>query len=175
MLLRAMPLVLRHFPDATIRVAGGDIARTKGGKELLKLSDYGLIIRKLIKNNHLKDHVIFTGSLDSDGMRKEYLLSNVFVCPSSIENSSNSLGEAQLLGVPVIASYVGGIPDMMQGDEAHLYRFEEIEMLAYKICEIFAKGDNVNTELMRKKALTRHDPNINANELLEIYKKIKKG
>ena len=48
-------------------------------------------------------------------------------------------------------------------------------MLAYKICEIFAKGDNVNTELMRKKALTRHDPNINANELLEIYKKIKKG
>lgn len=169
MVLRAMPLILRHFPDASLRIAGGDIARTKGGKELLKLSNYGLIIRKLLLKYSLNDCVTFTGSLDGEGMRKEYLRSNVFVCPSSIENSPNSLGEAQLLGVPVVASYVGGIPDMMKGDEEHMYRFEEVEMLAYKICEIFDRKGNIDTESMRHKALQRHNPETNIKDLLAVY------
>lgn len=170
MVLKAMPLVLRHYPDAKIRVAGIDIARTKGGKELLKLSNYGLIIRKLIKKYHLEKCISFTGALDSEGMRREYLQSNVFVSPSTIENSPNSLGEAQILGVPVIASYVGGVMDMMKGDEEHLYRFEEVEMLAYKLCELFKMKDTVNTESMRQEALRRHDPIMNAITLMETYK-----
>ena len=172
MLLRAMPLVLRHFPDATVRIAGTDIARSKGGKELIKLSNYGLIIRKQIKKYHLEKCVTFTGALDGNGMRKEYLRSNVFVCPSSIENSPNSLGEAQLLGVPVVASYTGGIPDMMKGDEKNLYRFEEIEMLACKIVDIFMKAGGVKTDYMRKEALIRHDPIKNTESLINIYKMI---
>jgi glycosyltransferase involved in cell wall biosynthesis len=175
MVLRAMPLVLQHYPDAKLRVAGPDISRSHGWKELIKLSDYGMIIRKMIKKNHLEDCISFTGALDGEGMRKEYLKSNVFVCPSSIENSPNSLGEAQLLGVPVIASYVGGIPDMMKGDEDHMYRFEEIEMLAFKICELFTKAGDINTKLMREEALRRHNPYTNANDLVEIYKKVING
>lgn len=175
MVLKAMPLVLRQYPDATVRVAGGNIARTKGGKELLKLSNYGMIIRKLIKKYNLQDCVTFTGALDGDGMRKEYLQSNVFVCPSSIENSPNSIGEAQLLGVPVIASYVGGVMDMMKGDEEHLYRFEEVEMLAYKICELFGKEGAIDTEPMRQAALRRHNPETNVKELIYIYQEIIKN
>lgn len=174
MVLRAMPFVLRHFPDTKIRIAGADIARTKGGKELLKLSNYGMIIRKMIKKYHLEECITFTGALDGDGMREEYMRSNVFVCPSSIENSPNSLGEAQLLGVPVIASYVGGIPDMMKGDEEHLYRFEEVEMLAYKLCKLFEKQGELNTEPMRQAALFRHDPDKNVRDLINTYNQIVK-
>ncbi len=172
MLLRAMPLVLRHFPDAKIRIAGNDITCSKGGKSLLRLTDYGQIVRKLIKRLELKDCVTFTGSLDAVEMRQEYLKSNVFVCASSIENSPNSLGEAQILGVPVIASYVGGIPDMMEGDERHLYRFEEIEMLAYKLCQLFAEESRIDTSHMRQLALLRHNPERNARELMTVYKTI---
>lgn len=172
MVLRAMPLVLLHYPDAKLRVAGPDISRSSGWKEIIKLSDYGMIIRKIIKKYKLRDCISFTGALDGDGMRREYLQSNVFVCPSSIENSPNSLGEAQILGVPVIASYVGGIPDMMKGDENHLYRFEEVEMLAYKICELFGLKGGVDTETMRRTALQRHDPQRNASELVKIYKSV---
>ena len=170
MVLRAMPLVLRHYPDATIRIAGFDICRSKGGKEILKISDYGLIVRRMIKKYGLKEKVSFTGLLDGEGIRDEYLKSNVFICPSSIENSPNSLGEAQILGVPVIASYVGGIPDMMKGDEGHIYRFEEVEMLAYKIVELFSLGDKINTEPMRQVALKRHNPQKNISDLMQIYK-----
>lgn len=172
MVLKAMPLVLRHYPDAILRIAGFDICRSKGGKELLKISDYGLIIRRMINKMHLNDKVSFTGLLDAEEMRDEYLSSNVFVCPSSIENSPNSLGEAQILGVPVIASYVGGTSDMMKGNEDNLYRFEEIEMLAYKIMRIFDKRSNIDTECMRQIALQRHDPQKNVSELLDIYNNI---
>lgn len=171
--LRAMPLVMRHYPDTTIRIAGADITRRSDGwKELLKLSDYGNIIRKMIKRYKLQKSVTFTGSLNAAEMKQEYLRSNVFICPSSIENSPNSIAEAQILGVPVLASYVGGIPDMMQGDEKHLYRFEEIEMLAQKIVELFGQADNINTEPMRQVALQRHNPEKIVEELLETYKAI---
>lgn len=174
MVLKAMPLVLRHYPNTKIRVAGPDIARTKGGLELLKLSNYGMIIRRMIKKYELEDVISFTGALDGEGMKREYLNCNVFVCPSSIENSPNSLGEAQILGVPVVASYVGGVMDMMKGDEEHLYRFEEIEMLAYKICDIFKHGAKIDTVSMRQVALQRHDPEKNVKELIDTYRLVSK-
>lgn len=172
MLLKAMPLVLKHYPDAKIRVAGNDVACLDGGKGLIKLTNYGQIIRRIIKRLDLKDIITFTGSLDAEEMRNEYLKSNVFVCSSSIENSPNSLGEAQILGVPVIASYVGGIPDMMEGDEEHLYRFEEIEMLAYKICQLFKKEGSIDTSCMRQAALLRHNPDTNTRDIMTVYKTI---
>ena len=172
MVLRAMPLVLRFFPDATVRVAGPDVRRSNKWKDLLKISNYGNLIRKMINKYHLNHCITFVGNLDGVGMRKEYLMSNVFVCPSAIENSPNSLGEAQLLGVPAIASYVGGIPNMMRGDEDHMYRFEEVEMLANKLVNLFNQGSSINTEPMRKEALKRHDPERNAKELLAIYEEL---
>lgn len=172
MVLRAMPLVLRSYPDATIRVAGANIIRSSSFIERLRLGNYGNLIRKMIKKDHLENCVSFLGPLGEREMREEYLSCNLFICPSSIENSPNSLGEAQLLGVPVLASFVGGVPDMMCGDEQHLYRYEDVEVLANKICEIFEMKEMVSTSDMQLNALKRHDPVSNANGLVEIYKKI---
>lgn len=172
MVLRAMPLVLRHYPDTTIRIAGDDITCGNSFVNRLKMSDYGNVIRKLINKYNLADKITFIGALDGNGMCEEYLKSNVFVCPSTIENSPNSLGEAQILGVPVIASYVGGIPDMMKGDEDHLYRFEEVEMLANKIVVLFNSKEHVSTSKMRDVAILRHDPSVNASNLINIYRSI---
>lgn len=171
MVLKAMPLVLRQYPDAQIRVAGMDVTRRKEGiNGWLKLSGYGKIIKSLIKKFQLDDKICFLGNLDAEEMIKEYLRTNVFICPSSIENSPNSLGEAQILGTPVIASYVGGIPDMMVGDERHLYRFEEFEMLASIVCDVFSKEDaQIN---MKEVAKRRHDRYKNLDSTMSIYKSI---
>lgn len=173
MILKALPLVLRHYPDTILRVAGVDITKCSSIKSLIHFTDYGKIIRRMIKKYCLNDVVSFIGPLDAESMKSEYLRANIFVCPSSIENSPNSLGEAQLLGVPVISSYVGGIMDMMRGDESHIYRFEEIEMLAVKICDIFAAGDHQpHLPKMREIALQRHDPENNNVDLLNVYKQV---
>lgn len=171
--LRAMPMVLRHYPDTQIRVAGSDITQSKGIRGLLHFTGYGNIIKSLIKKYHLEDYITFTGSLNAEEMKQEYLNCNVFICPSTIENSPNSLGEAQILGTPILASYVGGIPDMMKGDEEHLYRFEEVNMLAEKICRLF--DDKDNQEDMIEVAKLRHNQDINARKLVEIYNEIIKA
>ncbi len=170
--LKAMPLVLKSYPDARLVVAGQDIT---GGKSLLsrlKRTGYGSYISRLIRRYGLEEKVTFTGFLDERQICEQYLKANIFVCPSSIENSPNSLGEAQLLGVPCLASYVGGVPDMMRGDESHMYRFEEVEMLARKICELFESHDDELLAKMRERALQRHDKMTNAVRLAEIYRKI---
>ena len=168
--LRTLPTILRHYPDTVVRIAGNDITRPNKKMGIPMLSGYGKIISKMIHKLGLQDKVTFTGNLNAEEIKREYLKCNVFVCSSAIENSPNSLGEAQILGVPCIASYVGGVPDMMRGDEEHLYRFEETAMLAEKVCRIFA--ENTNCKNMRNKALYRHDPKKNALKIVKIYKSI---
>lgn len=166
-LLKAMPIVLRHYSDAKLYVAGGDITRSKW----YRLTGYGSYIRKLIRKYHLEEVIVFVGILQEEEMCHMYLRTNVFVCPSSVENSPNSLGEAQLLGVPCVASYVGGIPDMMEGNEGNIYRFEEVEMLAQKICEVFSsKGREQN--LKKEEAKKRHSLKKNMQMVLDIYQSI---
>lgn len=107
-------------------------------------------------------------------MIQRFLSSNVFVSPASIENSPNSLCEAQLLGVPAVASMVGGVEDLTNnGTTTFCYRFEEYEMLAYYICRIFA-GDYECEQIQQaiEDAEKRHDPRNNVLELLNIYNKI---
>ena len=168
--LKAMPTILKQYPNTKIRVAGYDITRNSNIYEFLRYSGYGRYIKGMIRKLGLQNKVVFTGNLNGEQMKREYLNANLFVCPSSIENSPNSLGEAQLLGTPCVASYVGGIPDMMKGNEENIYRFEEVDMLAEKICNIFASEDEQVD--MRKIAAERHNADTNAKNLIKIYNKI---
>jgi len=170
-LLRALPFVIKEFPDVRVRVAGG-VRVCNTFKQKMMISGYSHFIMQLIDKLHLESHICFLGTLNEIEMKQEYLSANLFVCPSSIENSPNSLCEAQILGVPVLAAFVGGIPDLMQGDEEHLYRFEEVEMLAMMICNAFRSSDSFVGDAERERALIRHDKTINVEQLFSIYKTV---
>lgn len=173
--LEAMPLILKRFPKVKLYIAGHDITKADTLKQKVKLSSYGQYIRQLIKEHKLEANVFFTGVLDERQMCQRYLKSHVFVCPSSIENSPNSLGEAMILGVPSIASYVGGIPDMLKDkDEGFLYQHDAPYMLAYYICEIFENKDLALkfSKNARERALKTHDRNENTRRLIEIYEEV---
>lgn len=167
--LKAMPLILSHYPNTTIRIAGNDITRSNGLWGLLHFTGYGKIIRRLIKKYNLENKVTFLGSLNAEQMKEEYLRCNIFVCPSSIENSPNSLGEAQILGVPCVASYAGGIPDFMQGNECCMYRFEEIDLLSTIICRLFESFSLFDVFNANKIAIARHNAIGNLNSLMSVY------
>lgn len=173
MILKALPFIISRYPNLKVRIAGNDIFTTNGRLKYISQTGYGKIINSLIKKNDLGKHICFTGRLSADEMKKEYLNANVFICPSSIENSPNSLCEAQMLGVPVVASYVGGIPDLMIGSESYLYRFEEFEMLAEKVCNIFELKDKIDTLETRSNAQVRHNRDKIVTQLLYIYDKVK--
>lgn len=169
-MLKAMPIILKFYPDTTVRVAGNDITSYRGLNAIRHNTTYWNIIRGLIKKFNLSEKIIFTGNLNAEQMKQEYLKTNVYVCPSSIENSPNSIGEAQVLGVPCVASYVGGIPDLMQGLENNMFRFDDIEMLAYKVCDVFA--DTSISSPIVEAALSRHNVQENKKQLVNIYKAI---
>lgn len=168
--IKALSLVAIHYPDVKVRIAGGGNLISSSVKSRLRRSGYEKLINRMINKTGLRNHVTFLGPLSAEEMRQEYLNANVFVNPSQIENSSNSVGESQLLGVPTIASYVGGMADMIP--EPHtgiLYRCEEYEMLAKDICDVFEESPLFNNEKMRSIAMKRHDRAQNARRTLAIY------
>lgn len=177
-LLEAMPDVLKEYPDAHIYVAGGDITKRASLKDRLRQSSYGKYICELIERNGLKGHVTFTGFLDEQQMCERYYRSHVFVSPSSIENSPNSVGEAMLLGMPVVASDVGGVKNMLRhGTEGFVYPVDEPYMLAHYINRIFA-DDTLACQLGAAASVhgaDTHDREKNSLRLFEIYENILNG
>jgi len=173
--LKAVAILITEFPNIQVKVAGPNITSKNSILEILKLGGYGSYIQSLINKYKLHKHVQFLGTLNEEQMVNEYRNAHVFICPSSIENSPNSLGEAQLIGVPSIAAYVGGIPDMIiNGRTGLLYRFEEVEMLTENIRNIF-KNDNLANKLSSDGIVVaeeRHNWLINLNTLLAIYQLI---
>ena len=172
--LKALPSVLKKYPDTKLYIVGSDCI-PHNLKEKLLQTGYDRYILRLIKKLNIRDRVIFTGTLDEKEMCNRYLKSHLFICPSSIENSPNSVGESQLLGVPCIASYVGGIPDMVEsGKTGLLYRFEETEMLSKAICDIFGNDDLAELLSLNEQAVAarRHSREVNRNTMIAIYKAI---
>ena len=86
-----MPEILQEFPQAHISVAGISITGYGTLKEKLKISGYGKYLRDLMKVHDLEGRVSVLGNLTDRQMKEAYLNSHVFVCPSALENSPNSL------------------------------------------------------------------------------------
>lgn len=174
-LLQAMPAVLEKYPEAQIFVAGNNIIQSATWKDRLKRSAYGKYLKKLIKDNNLKNKVTMLGSLDAEGMKEQFLRSHVFVCSSALENSPNSLGEAMLLGVPCVAANVGGVHNLLlDGGDGLLYAAGSIEELAGKLIEIFEK-ESISEKYShnaRRHARETHDADQNYYKLIRIYEEI---
>lgn len=174
-LIQAIKLLKDEYPGIKLRIAGNNFIKSSFLIERLKISTYGQYIFNLIKESRLEDNIIFTGELSEKEMKEEYLKANVFVSPSSIENSSNSIGEAMILGLPVISSDVGGINSLLENEkEGLLYQGNSVYLLADKIKRIFDDKELACKlgEKAKKRAEKIYDPIKNQNELIKIYKKI---
>ena len=171
-ILRAMPKIIEQYPDTVLYVAGANILADETWKDRAKRCTYAKYLKKLIRQNGLKKHVVMLGKLNAEEMKERYLASHVFVCPSSLENSPNSLGEAMLLGVPCVAANVGGISSMMvNGQDGILYPAGDINALAGAVTEIFAQ-DNITKLYSRnakQHAYVTHDSDNNYSKLMMIY------
>lgn len=167
--------VLRYEPDAVLVVAGG-----KGILDQMNEPSYkrhylrSLLYDELVKIPDYQNKVELLGSLSENEMCEEFLKSNVYLLSSVIENSSNSLGEAQILGVPVVASYVGGNAEFLDnGNAGGLFRLEEYEMAASQILHLFNNSENEKRERSKRIAEKRHCKSVIYSELLTIYNKVK--
>lgn len=170
----ALPLVLRHYPDARVRVAGPDFLSVPAWRR----NGYARYLASLMERLGVRDRFHWLGRLDAEQMCGQFRKAHVFICPSMIENESNSLGEAQMVGTPCIASYAGGMMDSVSdGETGFLYRFEDAELLAMRVCRLFGDMDLCRriSSRGREAALARHDRSTNAEQLKGIYRNIAGG
>lgn len=177
-LLEALVIVKERYPDTEVYTTGWDYIHNLSIKDTIRLSNYQRIIRKYVKDHNLAKSIHFCGTLNAQQMKENYLKAHIFVSPSSIENSPNSLGEAMMCGTPCITSDVGGVKTMLvHNKEGFVYPFEETYVLAEYICRIFENGELACEFSMaaKKHAMITHDSQKNCDQLIENYQNIMRG
>lgn len=170
-LLEAFGELTKQYPDATLAVPGNSYLTMNP----LRRTHYQKYLAELTRRFGLENKIEFLGSLTAEEMKAQYLRANVFVLPSTIENSPNSLGEAMLLGVPCVAADVGGVGNMLaNGREGYVYQSTAPYMLAHNIRNVFEQGSGAESMSLaaRSHAAVTHDPEKNLQELLEIYRSL---
>ncbi|PCI05314.1 MAG: hypothetical protein COB78_01515 [Hyphomicrobiales bacterium] len=172
--MHAAALLVRHYSDLRIYIAGEDPTKLPL-RSIKRHIGYPAYLRGLINELGLSDHIIFTGQLDSAEMAARMCRSHVYLLPSLIENSPNTMGEAMLLGVPVVAAYVGGVPSMARDEEeVLLYRADDPAMLAFQVRRLFDDQELTVklTDAARVRARKTHDPKVNLQALVSAYQHI---
>ena len=120
-------------------------------------------------------NVKLCGVASADQLRDALLGSTLYFHPSYIENSPNSVAEAQILGVPVVATNVGGTASMVNhGETGLLFPATDPYMASYWI-EKLALNNALNVKLgneAQNVARVRHSKEIIVNNLVLLYKSI---
>lgn len=127
---------------------------------------------------HEDVNVELIGMIPAEQVAEELSKAEVYVHPSIMDNSPNSLCEAQLIGTPVIATCSGGIPQLVEDEvTGELYPYNEYQALAFKLMDIH--GDKERMEKLSSEeqsaAHIRHDPEKLGRRVIDIYKGVLKA
>lgn len=101
-----------------------------------------------------------------------------YIHPSSIDNSPNSLCEAQILGVPIIATNVGGVSSLIEdGKNGFLVPANDPYLMASRIVQLSHNQDLMRNigERARENAQKRHSKETILNQLINTYKDVTIG
>ena len=118
-------------------------------------------------------HVRIMGSVGKDKLVESLCASSVYVHPSYIDNSPNSVCEAQYIGLPIIATNVGGISSLIaDGRSGMLVPANDPYTLASKLKQLYETPDlaTLMGAEARKEAVRRHNPEQIGLRLIEIYR-----
>lgn len=98
-LIRAFSIVLRHYPDATLSIAGD-------GEDRESLVAFA-------RSEGVGGRVTFLGDMPHAMIPQHLRASDLFVRPSLSEGFGNSFVEAMACGIPVIGTTAGAIPELI--------------------------------------------------------------
>lgn len=115
-------------------------------------------LESILRKNHLEEFVKVTGPLFGDQKIVEFQTADIFVFPTLNDAFPLVILEAMQFGLPVISTYVGGIPEIVTDNETgFLIDGGDIKLLADKIA-LLLKDKNMRIE-MGKKGSSRFSQN----------------
>ncbi len=122
-LLQAMKIVYEKMPDAKLILVGDGEER-----ELLE---------KLADNLEIRECVEFAGRVPHERVQDYMNQAEVFVLPSLSEGFPVTILEAMACGLPVVATRVGGLPDVIEdGVNGYLVKAKEPSEIAEALLKL---------------------------------------
>ena len=142
-----------------------------------KWNVYGNVDKKVVKSKlgTYTDNIVFQGVASAEQLKDALLNSTVYVHTSYIENSPNSLCEAQILACPVVAQNVGGIPTLIKDRQTgYLVPVNDPVQMACAIYELYVDKEKNQCigENARNEALRRHDKNTIVDSFYQLYSQL---
>jgi glycosyltransferase involved in cell wall biosynthesis len=169
---RAIALLKKKYPNIEIRIAG---LLQKNG---IRQDGYIRWLNQQIDKLDIRSNVVWLGGLNANQVIQELLDSEAMILPSFIENCSNTLQEAMMIGLPVVSSYVGGLPSLAKDEESILFFSPGDEiMCAFQLERLLM--DHALTRRISKTAreiaFNRNNQEVTVNKQYEIYRKVIEG
>jgi len=129
-------------------------------------------IKQIIRTEGLKDNIILIGKVNHDRIRKYFCQSSVYVCSSIGEGLANTIIEAIACGTRVVATSVGGNPEI--GIEKYgcgkLVPPNKPVLMAKAIKSQFKKNPSKGS----LKLLSKFDRDISSEKYINLYKEVLK-
>ena len=133
------------------------------------------VAKRQLGKAYPKDHVRLMGRVPAEPLVHAMLEAHLFVLPSYMENSPNSLCEAMLMGMPCIATNGGGTPTILKdGEEGLLVQPRDPWAMAGAILELIRKRNLALSfgKAAQKTAMERHQPERIVMQVFEAYHQI---
>ncbi|MCU0772590.1 MAG: glycosyltransferase family 4 protein [Verrucomicrobia bacterium] len=133
-------------------------------------------LRQLALDLGVGDRVQFTGPRDTSGVIEELACASLFVIGSRMDTSPNVVTEAHAMGLPVIGTRAGGIPEMIDdGKDGFLVDVDDAGAMAKRIDELLANPERARQFGLagREKVRVLNDPKRVAEAHVEFFEKIK--
>ena len=134
-------------------------------------------IDHIIKNKKLtiqETDYEFGGAQDANGIKKAFAKSFCLLHPSYIDNSPNSICEAQLAGFPVIVTNVGGVSSLIENNKTGILVSMSVDKMIEAVLSLY-KNKELHKSISKSGkilARERHSPETIVDKTISIYKKL---
>ena len=160
-LLRAFPKIIATIKNCQLLIAGD--------------GNYKKALISLVDRLKIRNKVYFLGNVTESELIRLYLSSNVLIMPSQYEAFCIVLAEAMACGLPVIATRVGGIPELLGNNRGFLIDYPpEINTLA-KMTVYLLSNPSLSMRIgleARKFVLPKFSWRSVTEDLFEIYNEV---
>lgn len=162
-LLNAFSLLKNEFSDLALKIVGSG-----NRKNTIK---YQNLVREL----SIDESIEWLGFLNASQIAKLYANGGIFVAPSWMENSSNSVCEAMLAGIPVVATDVGGLKTIINSKSTGILVPPKNPHALAEGIAILLKNENLRQTIAnnaQKVARKRHDPLTILQKTSNLYSEV---
>jgi glycosyltransferase involved in cell wall biosynthesis len=167
--IRALAHLTPKFPDVQLRIAG------LHQRPALRQTGYVAWLNRQLRTLGLCDRVIWLGALNAAEIVREMRGCAAMVLPTFIENYCTAMQEAMSIGVPLVASYAGGLPSLARDEQSCLFfpPGDEV-MCAHQLGRLLSDpqlSHRISGEAHRI-ALARNEPQKVLARQIEIYRQV---